>query len=52
MSTKEYKVKGNDPVIVEWLKNTPYHKKGKRSTVHSEQAKKFEARGLAKIVKS
>jgi hypothetical protein len=50
MATKEYKVKGNDPVVIEWLKDTPYHKKGKRSTVHSEQAKKFVARKLAKIV--
>jgi hypothetical protein len=50
MATKEYKVKGNDPVVIEWLKDTQYHRKGKQSTVHSEHAKDFVKRKLAKIV--
>jgi len=44
-------VKGNDPVTIEWLEDSKYHKKGSKSVVHKIQAKKFVASNKAKIVK-
>ena len=48
---KANEVKGNDPVVVEWLKDCTFHKEGTKSTVHKLQADKFVASGKAKIVK-
>ncbi len=48
---KEVLVKGKEPVTIEWLKGSKFHKAGSRSTVHRIQAEKFAERKLAKIVK-
>jgi hypothetical protein len=45
-------ITGNELVEIEYLKVTPFHKPGAKSKVHEEQAKKFVAKGIAKIVKA
>ena len=46
------KVKGRDPVTIEWLKDgSKFHKEGTKSVVHKLQAQKFVKAGKAKIVK-
>ena len=49
MAKEERKVKGNDPVTIEWLGKSKFHKAGSKSVVHRIQAEKFVKSGKAKI---
>ena len=50
-ASEEKKVKGNDPVTIEWTAKCKFHKAGTKSTIHKEQADKFVKSGKAKLVK-
>lgn len=45
------KVKGQDPVLIEYTEKAQFHKKGEKATVHSMQAEKLIKKGFAKEVK-
>ena len=45
------KVKGREPVTIEYLEGAKFHKAGNKSVVHELVAKKLVAAKKAKIVK-
>jgi hypothetical protein len=47
---EEVKVKGSEPVKIEYLKGSKFHKQGDISTVHRVQAEKLQAKKIVKIV--
>jgi hypothetical protein len=48
---KEVKVMGKDPVRIEWLDGSKFHKAGSFSTVHRLCAEKLVERKRAKMAK-
>lgn len=51
MSTEEKKVKAQDPVLIEYTDKARFHKAGQLEKVHSLQAEKLIAKGVAKYPK-
>lgn len=48
--SKEFKVKKDDQVVIEYTEKAAYHKAGDRSTVHRYLAGKLKKKGVAKII--
>lgn len=50
MATNGDKVKGKDPVMIEYTEKAKFHKKGDKEAVHKLTAEKLEKKGFAKII--